>query len=180
MDRLRPRAEAHHRVGIRQCGFSSCLTYPSPQRRIGADTRSFGDTSSAKGSSACNIRSTLGTLNRKKQRPHAGVGSKNAYPRLGGFECCTSLNDSSRRWRCSSEKGPTSQSNRPINSFFSDGVQFGSRVMAAGCVKRSVSERRLTAFHSAMASGLPPKMSVSERRLTAFHSGFAIELTLSE
>ncbi len=148
MDRLILRAEALHRVVTKPCGSSSCSICRSLRDWIAADTRSSASTLSAKASLACNIRSTPGTSNRRKQRPHAGGGSKNAYLRPGGCECCTLPNGSSRRWRCSSEKGPMSQSNRPINSFFSDGVQFGSRVMAAGCVKRSVSERRLTAFHS--------------------------------
>ncbi len=154
MDRLAPRAEALHRVSTKPCGFSSCLTCPLPQRRSAAATRSSEHTSSARGSSVCNIRSTPGTLNRKKQRPHAGGGSKTVYLRQEECECCTSPNGSSQRWRSSSEKGRKSRSNRPINSFFSDACYFGSLLMAAGCVTRSVSERRLAAFHSSVSSGV--------------------------
>ena len=162
--------EAPPQAGIKPCGYLRCLTFRSKRGRKSVGMWHSESTSSARGSRNFSTPSMPDTLNQKRHQRPAVDESRSRYLKEAAFGCFMSPSGSLPGCRFSSGIEQKYQRSRLSSCFFFEGQVAASSTHRRTCGRCSVSERRLSAFHSRWGWSRTGDFSVSERRLSAFHS----------
>ena len=170
MDRMSLSTEAPPQAGIKPCGYLRCLILRSKRGRKSVGMWHSASTSSARGSRNSSTPSMPDTLNQKRRQRPAVDESRSRYPKEAAFGCFMSPSGSLLGCRFSSGIEQKYQRRRLSNCFFFECEVAASSIRRRTFGRCSVSERRLSAFHSAVGDHPLGQISVSERRLSAFHS----------
>jgi hypothetical protein len=170
MDRMSLSTEAPPQAGIKPCGYLRCLILRSKRGRKSVGMWHSASTSSARGSRNSSTPSMPDTLNQKRHQRPAVDESRRRYPNEAAFGCFMSPSGSLPECRFSLGIEQKYQRCRLSSCFFFEGQVAASSTHRRTCGRCSVSERRLSAFHSLQVVVVADCHSVSERRLSAFHS----------
>lgn len=148
MDWMSSSTEAPPQAGIKPCGCLRCLTLRSKRGRKSVGMWHSASTSSARGSRNSSTPSMPDTLNQKRHQRPAVDESRSRYPNEAAFGCFMSPSGSLPECRFSSGIEQKCQRSRLSSCFFFEGQVAASSTHRRTCGRCSVSERRLSAFHS--------------------------------
>ena len=148
MDWMSSSKEAPPQAGIKPCGYLRCLTFRSKRGRKSVGMWYFASTSSARGSRNFSTPSMPDTLNQKRHQRPAVDESRSRYLKEAAFGCFMSPSGSLPGCRFSSGIEQKYQRSRLSSCFFFECQVAASSTHRRTCGRCSVSERRLSAFHS--------------------------------
>ena len=148
MDWMSLSTEAPPQAGIKPCGYLRCLTFRSKRGRKSVGMWHSESTSSARGSRNFSTPSMPDTLNQKRHQRPAVDESRSRYLKEAAFGCFMSPSGSLPGCRFSSGIEQKYQRSRLSSCFFFEGQVAASSTHRRTCGRCSVSERRLSAFHS--------------------------------